>query len=90
MRYLVLNKDNFEMVEDLQDVRVKALVATFEWCQSPTYEGDDWRELYNECMEEGDFGDIIKVYEIKPIKAKGFTEFEYCDVGDTFQLKRIL
>lgn len=90
MKYLVLNKDNLEMMDDLQDVQVKVLVATFEWCQSPNYEGDDWRELYNECMENADFGDIIKVYEITPIKANYFKEFYYCDVGDTFQLKRIL
>ena len=90
MRYLVLNKDKFEMMDNLQDVQTKALVATFEWCQDPAYEGDDWRELYKECMENADFGDIIKVYEIKPIKAKDFTEFDYCDVGDKFQLKRVL
>ena len=92
MKYLVLSKDNFEMMNDLQDVRVKALVATFEWCHSPNYVGDeeDWRELYKECIKDNDFGDIMKVYEITPIKANVFTEFNYCKVGDTFQLKRVL
>lgn len=90
MKYLVLNKDTFEMMDDLSDVQTKALVATFEWCQNPAYVGDDWHELYKECMEDKNFGDIIKAYEIKPIKAKDFTEFDYCRVGDTFQLKRVL
>ena len=90
MKFLVLHNDTFEMMDNLLEVQTKALVATFEWCQDPTYEGSDWRELYNECMENADFGDIIKAYEIKPIKAKDFTEFNYCEVGDTFQLKRVL
>ena len=90
MRFLVLHKDKFETMDNLQEVQTKALVATFEWCQDPAYEGEDWLALYKECMEDADFGDIIKAYEIVPIKAKDFTEFDYCEVGDTFQLKRIL
>lgn len=89
MKYLVLHNDKFELMDNMQDVRVKALVATFEWCQDPNYEGDDWKELYQECLRDKDFGDIIKIYEIVT-NEENFVEFYYCDVGDTFTLKRIL
>lgn len=90
MKYLVLHKDKFEMMDDLQSVLVEALVATFEWCNSPNYRGDDWRDLYKECVNDSNFGDIITVFEVTPTKEKNFITLDVADVGETFQLKRIM
>lgn len=90
MEYLVLYKDKCETMNDFQDVLTKALVATFDWCNSPNYTGDDWKDLYKECVNDSNFGDIITVFEITPTKVEDFIALDVADIGDTFQLKRIM
>lgn len=90
MKYLVLHKDKFEMMDDLQGVLIKALVATFEWCNSPNYTGSDWRDLYQECVNDSNFGDIITVFEVTQTKAENFIALDIANIGETFQLKRIM
>lgn len=90
MKYLVLHKDKFEIMDDLQSVLIEALVATFEWCNSPSYPSNDWKSLYKECVSDSNFGDIIKVFEVTPTKAENFIALDIADIGDTFQLKRIM
>ena len=87
--YLLINECNRYQLFKTEDEMLRKLKAlTFEWCEDPRYEGDDFMALYHECLQNKNFGDIAMVYKIN--EDAPFTRFDYADVGQSFTLTRIL
>ena len=63
MNYLVCWHGHYRETEDFDEVLHLLKVYTAYWCVNIDYE-DDYITLYNECLENNNFGDIAQVYKI--------------------------
>lgn len=86
-KYLVKTgpNNNIQFIEDWDQVLHIIKVATFEWCDSPNYEGESWEVLFNNCLRDKNFGDIANVFELQ-----GTLEEKFPKPNHTVQFKRVL
>lgn len=89
--YLLRKNGQFELIEEKEAMLRRLRAITFEWCDSPSYIGEDFESLYQECLTNKNFGDIAEVYKITNLKKPSDCfPFAYVrKVGDAFILTRI-
>ena len=95
MTYLVNSNDfGVKEFEEYDEVLNFLRQCTAFWCADPSYEGEDFETLYNECLENRNFEGIAQVFEVdtyflcsgRKIPCGLFT----ADRNATFKMKRIL
>lgn len=64
MTYLVKCAFGLKEVEGYGEVINILRKSTAWWCADEDYEGEDFETLFQECLENKDFGDIAQVYEM--------------------------
>ena len=91
--YLVCSDRGLNNFETLEEVKSFLKSVTFDWCLDENYEGENWEELYNECLEEAWFGDIAKVFEIDSFFVAGTKripcELDCIDHRAPFSVRRV-
>lgn len=64
MSYLIRNGFGLKEVEKYEEVINILRKYTASWCADKDYHGEDFETLFQNCLENKDFGDIAQVYEI--------------------------
>lgn len=93
MSYLVRCVFGLEEVEKYEEVISLLRKSTAAWCADEDWKGEDFETLYQECLENKDFGDIAQVYKVDTyFKVRGEKvpcSLYTADRDTDFKLKRI-
>ena len=93
MSYLVNNIFGLKEVEKYEEVVSLLRKNTAFWCADENYQGEDFETLFQKCLENKDFGDIVQVYEVdtyfKVGNEKVPCSLYVADKGTDFKLRRI-
>lgn len=87
MYLMVTDLNDIKVIKDEATLKTELLTLCFKWTHCTTYCGDaeEYKELFEDCWNEHNFGDIAHVYQYN---GNDFT-FYLSKISDTIVLKRI-